>query len=418
MEDGVARPVLPVLLAAVLAVFTAQQALAPVLAPLAREVGISEIGLGSVITLAAVVFAGTALAWGRAVDRFGHRPVLLTGTALALVGLVGFGVVSQLAVGGALTPGAALAGMIATRSLLFGAGVGAVPVAAIALVAATTADEGARTRGMGRIGAVQGAAIALGPALGGLLGFAGLLGPVWAAPVVVALALLGLALALPHGASPLPAAPPIDDRDSQARPPALRPWDPRLWPVLLGGFGLYLALSMILIVLGFLVQDRLGLDAGATVTATGAASFTAGVVLVAVQGVLVPRLRWPAARLLRVGSPIAVLGTLVLLVAGSLWMIIGALALLALGLGLAIPGYTTAPTLLVGPAEQGSVAGLVQIVTGLTFVVGPLAGTALYGLAPEAPLASAAVSCAAATAFVWLHPALRDPPPVLTGGTP
>lgn len=396
------RRVLPVLLISVLGVFTAQQALAPVLAPLAREVGLAEVAVGAIITVAAVVFTATALLWGRAVDRFGHRPVLLLGSGLALAGLVGFALVTQAAVAGTLTPGTALALMIATRSVLFGIGVGAVPVAAIALVAVTTPDEGTRTRGIGQIGAVQGVAVALGPALGGLLGFAGLLGPVWAAPAVVALVFAVLLVALPRTPSSGQA------KTSRRRPEPLRPWDRRLWPVLMAGLGLYLALSIVLIILGFLVQDRLDLDAAATVTATGAASFAAGIVLIGVQGVVVPRLRWPAAQLLRVGAPLAVAGVLALLIAGMLWLIIAALALMAVGMGLAIPGYTTAPTLLVGPDEQGAVAGLVQTVTGLAFVLGPITGTALYGLSPELPLAAAAASCTAAAAFVWLHPALRN----------
>jgi len=94
------------------------------------------------------------------------------------------------------------------------------------------------------------------------------------------------------------------------------------------------------------------------------------------------------------------------------------MALLAVGLGLALPGFTTAPTLLVGPDEQGGVAGLVQTVTGVTFVIGPLAGTALYGIAPEATIVAAVVACLLATALVLVHPALRtsavaEPAPVV-----
>lgn len=392
---------LPVLLLTVLSVFTAQQSLSPVFPPLAREVGLSEVALGTVMTAGAAVFTATAVFWGRAVDRFGRRRVLLTGIGLSLAGLVGFAVVSQLALAGTLSPGGTLALMLATRSLLFGAGVGAVPVAAMALVAAGTTGEAERTRGMGQIGAVQGLAVALGPALGALLGFAGLLGPVWAAPALVALALVLVAAAVP--AAPARTA----TRDPAKPRTALRPWDPRLWPVLIAGFGLYLTLSMILIVLGFLIQDRLALDAAATVRATGAVSFLAGVVLIGVQGVLVPRLRWAASRLLRTGTPITVVGALALVVATQFWSIGAAMAVLAVGLGLAIPGYVTAPTLLVGPDEQGGVAGLVQAATGLTFVLGPVTGTALYGLSPELALIVAAAACAAATLFVWLHPALR-----------
>jgi MFS family permease len=394
---------LPGPLLAVLAVFTAQQSLAPMQAPLAREVGLSELSLGLILTAGAVMFAGTAVLWGRAVDRIGHRRVLLAGMLLSLGGVAGFALVSQLALAGVLEPGVTLALMIATRSLLFGGGVGAVPVAAIALVAATTISEAARTRGIGQIGAVQGVAIALGPALGGALGFAGLLGPLWAAPAVVAIAVVVVMVVLPTTPRVAPDASALDAAPRRA----LRPWDPRLWPVLLAGFGLYLALGMTLIVLGFLIQDRLALDAAATVSATGVASFAAGLVLIGAQGVLVPRLGWSASRLLRVGSPVAALGLLVLLVANSLGLIVVAMGMIAAGLGLAIPGYTTAPTLLVGPDEQGGIAGLVQTATGVTFIVAPVTGTALYGVSTELPVLAAVGSCALAALFVWLHPALR-----------
>nr|WP_232666791.1 MFS transporter [Pseudonocardia sp. TRM90224] len=394
---------LPVLLVAVLSTFTAQQVLTPVLAPLAREIGLTEVALGSVVTVAAVVFAGTALLWGKAVDRFGRRPVLLLGMALALIGLSGFAVVSQLTIVEALDTTSAYVLILATRSILFGAGLGAVPVAAIALIAASTEGDADRTRGIGQIGAAQGLALVLGPALGGLLSVAGLLGPIWLAPALLLVMLVVVAVLLPR--EPARAAAPDTER-----PPALRPWDGRLWPVLAAGFLLYLALALLQIVLGFLLQDRLELDSASTVAATGTVFVVCGVVLILVQGVVVPRLRWPAARLLRVGAPIALAGTLALLPANALWAVVAAMGLLAVGLGLAMPGFATAPTLLVGPEEQGGVAGLVQAVTGLTFVIGPIAGTGLYELLHQAPVVAAAIACAAATVFVLLHPALRAAP--------
>lgn len=432
VEEGVSavrmnRTALPVLLMAVLAVFTAQQALTPVLAPLAREVGLSAVALGWVMTVAAVFFALTSLVWGRGVDAWGHRRVLLVGLGVALVGLVGFAVVSQLALAGRTSPAVTLLLMMATRSVLFGAGIGAVPVAAMAYVAATTAGGRDRTRGIGQLGAVQGVAVALGPALGGLLAFAGLLGPVWLAPAVVALALVVVAVALPAAQGRSAGA----DADGGSRAAGsrplrplrpLRPWDRRLWPLLLVGFLIFLTLGLILIILGFLFQDRLGLDAAATARATSAALFATGVVLVAAQGVLVPRLGWPPVRLMRTGVPIAAVGLLALVLAPEFWSMTASLTLLALGMGLAVPGYTTAPTLLVGPDEQGGVAGLVNATTGASFVVGPLAGTALYEVRPELPALGGAVLCAVAGVFVLLHPGVRrvasDPGPATTGAVP
>ena len=407
------RSPLPVLFAVVLVAFSAQQVLTPVLAPLGREVRLPDLAVGAVVTVAAALLTVTSLAWGRAVDRLGHRRVLLAGLGLALAGLLGFAVVSQLAITGDVPAAVTFAAMLATRSVLFGAGIGAVLVAATALVASST-DEANRTRGMGQLGAAQGLSVAVGPALGAGLAFAGLLGPVWAAPVLTAAALVAVALLLPRpagtrsagpGVHPVGAGPGGRDGTPGRR---LRPWDPRLWPVLVAGFGAYLTLGMLIIVIGFLVQDRLGLDAETTARTTGALLVTAGIVLILTQGLLIPRLKWPPARLLRTGLPVAAVATAVFLPADRAWVFFVAIALLALGLGLTIPGYTAAPTLLVGPEEQGSVAGLVQTATGATFVLAPVLGAGLYQVSAIWPLATGVAACVVVSVFVWLHPALRS----------
>lgn len=398
MSDG--RRPLGLLLVAVLSVFTAQQALVPVLAPLAREVGLSEVQLGLVMTIAAVVFAGTSLLWGRAVDRLGTRTVLLLGMALATAGVTGFAVVSQLALAGIIDPTTTMMLMIATRSLLFGAGVGAVPVAALAHVSSTTSGEADRTRAVGQLGAVQGVAIALGPALGGLLGFAGLLGPIWLAPAVILVVGVVVLGRLPRASGPA--------RDRGRPAVSLPPWDRRIWPFLLTGFLLFLSLGTVLIVLGFLFQDRLGLDSATTVRLTGTSAFATGLVLIAVQGALVPRLGWPPLRLLRTGTPIAAAGLLALAVAPGFWTMTASSMLMALGLALAMPGYTAAVTLRVGDDEQGAAAGLINATNGTTFVVGPLLGTGLYQLDPRFPMLAGAVSCLLALLFVTLHPGVRE----------
>jgi len=402
-----------ILLLAVLAAVISQQVLVPVLAPLSREVGLTPVELGLVMTVAAVLFAVTSLFWGRVVDRWGHRRVLLAGLATAGLGLVGFAVVAQAALAGLLSPGATLAGMIATRSVVFGIGLGAVPTAAMALIARRTAPGPERTAGIGRLGAVQGVAVALGPALGALLGFAGLLGPVWLAPVAVLVSLLVVAFWV----RPAPAAPRADDEPGDA-PRPVRPWDARMWPVLLTGFLAMLSLGLVLIVVGFLVQDRLGLDAAGTVRMSGLMSFLSGVALVLMQGVVVPRLGWPPVRLLRVGLPIAAVGLLVLAVAPGVVTIGLAMVLLAVGLGLAMPGYTTAATLQAGPQGQGGVAGLVNATNGVTFVIGPLGGTALYTLGTGAPAFVAAFACLLGALLALVHPALRSarPEPAATVG--
>ena len=390
------RRVLLLLLGAVLAAFTGQQLLGPVLAPLSRELRLGEVQLGVVITTAAAVLTVASLFWGRVCDRWGHRRVLLTGLTLCTAGLAGFAAVAAWAIGTENPPAAAvLTGMIVMRSLLFGFGVGAVPVAALAYVAAATVGETERTRAVSLVGAAQAFALVLGPGVGGLLAAGTLLGPLYLAPVVLALITVVVAVVLPR-----------DTRAAAARrrtsPPArtLSPLDPRLRRFLAIGFLLFLSLGTIQIVLGFLIQDRLRLDATATAAATGGAGFATGLVLVAVQGGLVPRLRWGPVRLLRVGSPVAAVGFGLLAVGPDFWSMTAGMMVAALGLGMALPGYTAGPTLALDPAEQGAVAGLVNATNGSTFVVGPMIGTALYAAWPALPVALSSLLCLAAGALL------------------
>lgn len=402
---------MPVLAGAVLVVMAAQQAIVPVLAPLARDLELPEWSLGLLMTSAAVMFTLTSSPWGRAVDRVGHRTVLLSGLSLGLVGMTGFAVVCQLAVSGVISGELGMALMIGTRSLLFGVAMGAVPTAAMAWVAANTTTTQERVKGLAQIGAVQGLAQALGPASGFVLAFAGFLGPVWAAPAVIAVALVAVAVLLPKPPSRrarAAAAAEAEQAEAAAPSKPLRPWDPRLWPVMLGGFGSFLTLGLVVVCVGFVVQDRLGYEGAAAVRMTGLVSTVVGLVMVTMQAFVVPRLGWPPWRMLRSGIPLVAVGTAGLMVADTMILVTACMAVLAVGMGMVGPGYVSAPTLLVGPAEQGRVAGLVQTVTGSTFMIGPLGGSALYGINDWLPFACGAGICAAGAIFVWTRKAPGD----------
>lgn len=387
-------------LVAVLVTFSAQQLLTPLLAPLSRELELTESQLGVVITAGAIGLTVFGPVWGRAVDRIGPRAVLLGGVGTAAIGLTGFAIVGHLGLADRTGPGVTFALFLATRSLFFGAGISAVPVVATALAANSTTDEVERTKAISRVGAVQGVALVVGPALGAPLASLSLLLPLYAAPA--ALLFLLLALAVWHRPAGPVAAP-----TSPLERTRLSPFDPRLLPVLGICFALYLSLAAVQIVLGFVVVDRLGLTAERAAGTIGAALLITGVALVVTQGLIVPRLRWPALRLLRVGAPLSALAFVVLTVAPDFWSITAGLVLLAGGLGLAIPGFTTAPTLLVGPDEQGAIAGLLTGTIGLTFVIGPVLGTSLYEVAPLAPILVSLGLCVGASLFLFLAPAAR-----------
>lgn len=380
----------------VFGVISGQQLLTPILAPLSRQVRLSEFQLGLVITVAAALVVVASPFWGRRSELWGRKLVLMISLVGTSISLVAFAVVGTAALAGAIGGVTLLALMMLTRGLGFGATVAAGPVAAQAYLADITTDEAARVRAVAGVGAAQGLALVVGPALGAALGGLSLLLPLYAAPI--AIAVVGVAVWVF-----LPAAP----RRSRQAPPRLSPFDARVLPFLLTGFALFTALGMVQVTLGFLLQDRLVLTAAETASRTGIAIAVAGVIFLVAQAALVPKLRWSPLRLMRVGVPISGLAMVLLLPDLGFAPILVSMVFLGLGLGLAVPGYSAAPTLLVEDNEQGGVAGLIFATNGLAFVAAPLISTALYELLPIAPYLFGAVALVGLTVFVVFHPSVR-----------
>ena len=69
--------------------------------------------------------------------------------------------------------------------------------------------------------------------------------------------------------------------------------------------------------------------------------------MILAQTVVVPSMGWGPPALLRMGGVIALIGFVVLIPDLGMVAIFGAIALIGLGLGIAMPGYTAGPSLLV-----------------------------------------------------------------------
>lgn len=396
-ETATPRPQIPLVLAAVLLIYLGQMTLNPIIAPLSREVGLAEWQIGLTISTAAVMVVLTSQFWGRRSQSLGRKPVLVAAFVLATAAMILFALLAWLGMSGAITGVSLFLLFVLLRGIGFGAAIAAVPPTAQAYIADLTSDENARVRGMAGVGAMQGIAMIGGSVIGGVLSAFGLITPLIAVPVLL---LAGVALI----AFRLRREPRHELIDTPAQ---VSPFDSRVWPFLVAGFGMFTALGFIQVITGFIVQDRLGLDPASTGLVTGAALLAAGIGMILAQAVIVPRSGWTPPTLLRTGGAIALAGFLILILDMGPALLFAAILLIGLGLGIAMPGYTAGPTLLVGREEQGGLAGLVGATTGLTFVIAPTVGTALYGLWPPLPITVGAVIMAVVVAFVWGHPRFR-----------
>jgi hypothetical protein len=147
----------------------------------------------------------------------------------------------------------------------------------------------------------------------------------------------------------------------------------------------FLAMALVQGSVGFLVQDRYGLAAGRATALTGALLLVAGLGSLVAQGLLVPRLGWAPWRLVRAGATVLVAAVAVYALPVPAPVLVAVALVFGAGVGAAAAGCTSAASVAVGSGSQGDVAGLVNAVNALTFVVGPAVAAAGYGWHPAVP---------------------------------
>ena len=389
-----------IVLATVFLAYLGQTTLNPVIAPLSREVGLDEWQIGVTISVAAIMVVLTSQIWGRRSQSWGRKPVLIASLATCTAAMTLFAIIAAMGIGGSLSKTPLFIMFVLVRGMLFGTALAAILPTAQAYVADITSSEEERVRGMAGVGATQGIASIAGALVGGLLSGISLMVSVDMVPVFLFTGLLVVIFVLRR-----------ESRTELVDAPAhVSPFDPRVWPFLMAGFGMFTALGLIQIVTGFLVQDRLGLDADTTGLYTGGALLAAGIGMVIAQTVIVPRSKWAPSTLLRVGTLLGAGGFALLALNSGFVLIVISVTAIGMGVGIAMRGYTAGPTLLMSREEQGGLAGLIGATNGLTYAVSPAAGTAMYGLSPILPIAVGGAILVAVFAFVLIHPGFRRAP--------
>jgi MFS family permease len=387
------RPLAP-LLAGVFITALNASVLFLVLPPLAREVGLPEYQVGILYGVAALMAALNGPFWGRRSDRWGRKPVFLVGVLGYAVDMGLFALVAWLGLEGRLAPAALFASLFLIRALSGVFGSATQPSAQAYIVDVTPREQ--RGAGIALLGAAGGMAIVVGPAVGAAAAALSLVAPPLIPAVAGALNALVVWRRLPESRVRV-----------TERPPALSPRDPRVWPFLLATFTIGFSLSQLQATLAFLVQDRLALSATRTTQAAGVAFLAAGLMLVLMQAGVIPRLKPSPVTMLRAGLPVVFVASLLVPAAPTLALLVGAVALSAVGYGLAFPGAQAAPTLLVGPGQQGALGGLTFSALTASYIAGPLLGAVLYGVRPELPYLVAAGLTGALFLFLLAHPVVR-----------
>lgn len=365
------------LLASLISVGMGFTVLFPVLAPLGREMGLTEFQITAIISASSLTVFFSSPIWGRRSDLWGRKRVMLVGLFGFSLGTALFNSVLYAGLSGVLTGWLLFAALVAARMMHAAVMSASMPAANAYMADITTPAE--RAKGMGAAGAANNLGSILGPAVAGLAVFSLLL-PLWTMALVALLNGLFVLRFLPE---------PPRHRDA-VRARRMKYTDPRILPFVIVGVLMFSGMGMVQQTMGFRFQDALGLDAGGTARVFGIAMMGSAACSLIAQGVIVQRVSVPPFTLLRLAIPLLIVAFSMMAVAESrLWLSI-AMMVQGFGMGLAGPGFMAGASLAVSAEEQGAVAGVAGACGPLGFTLGPLIGGLLYQLDPPLPYAFAA----------------------------
>jgi multidrug resistance protein len=333
----------------------------PFLPLYAEAYGPSPVVFGSLMASFSVMQFLFAPILGRLSDRFGRRPILLVSLAGSVVGYLLFAFAGSMAV------------LFASRII---DGICGGNISTAQAVIADITDKRDRARGMGIIGAAFGLGFICGPGIGGLLADVALWLPGVAAATASAAAFGLVLVLLPETLNP------EARREARSHPLGLRSLSEALSHPLLG-----LCLAMVFCMIfafanfetTFAQFGRLRFDL--STSQIGWLFVYAGVLGAAIQGGLAGALakRFGEAPLVAVGGLTSFVALGLLPYVQEWGWLLGTLALLALGHGLASPSLSALTSKLVNADEVGGVMGVYQSMSSLGRILGPFWGELVYG---------------------------------------
>jgi DHA1 family tetracycline resistance protein-like MFS transporter len=324
----------------------------PILGRYAERFGASGLTVG-------VLFASYSLAQllcapllGRLSDRIGRKPVIV----ISLIGT---------AVGSFVTGAAGVLWLLFAGRIVDGASGGSLSVAQAAV--ADLAPEEDRPALIGMLGAAFGVGFVLGPAIGGLAALGGPHVPFYVAGVLASINAIAAIIRLPETRL---------RRDRVHHKGVNTPTSPILRHLAVIGFITIIAFTSFEATFSLFGDRRFGL----TEASSAAVFLGVGLVLVAIQGGAYGRLveRYGTQRLFEIGIGLLIAGLALTSVAKVWPVLIVALALLAIGQGIASPSITSLVTQHAPPERRGEALGFQQSANAVGRVLGPPAAGAMF----------------------------------------
>ena len=348
----------------------------PILAPVGREIGLSELQIMVIIGASSLTVFLASPRWGRLSDRIGRKRTMLIGLFGFSAGTVLFNLTLTAGLNGWLLGLPLFAALVAAR--VTHAGVMSATMPSVNAYIADITLPAERTRRMGAARAANNLGSILGPAMAALAAIT-LLTPLWAMAVLAFLNGLFLWRYLPE--SP---------QQAQRTPTKMAYTDPRILPFVVVGVSMFTGIALVQQTMGFRFQDALDLDAATTAQQVALAMSLSAVASLAAQLLIVQRTNLRPFSLLTLAVPLLIVAFTMMALGSSQLILTLAMMIQGFGMGLAGPGFTAGASLAVAPEEQGAVAGVATSCGPLGFCLGPVIGGVLYQWDATLPYATVA----------------------------
>jgi MFS family permease len=370
-----------------------------IVAPMARSIGLTELEFGLAFSFAniSLIFAGPF--WGKKSDVIGRKPVFIIGLFGSAVGTLAMAGTLGIGMQGTTTTGIIL-GMIFLSRFAYGLTASAIYPSASGYIADVT-DWTNRAKGMALIGSANAMGSILGPAIGGGLAFMGVLFPMYAA---AAISFVGALAAIAWLAEPEQHK--IRQANKDPSRPALKFTDPRLRPYMIMWATFFVIFISLNFVTSFYIQDRFGIPDIAAVMRTASIMLACmAVVITLIQGVLFQIIKISPQVLLLLAGPAFAAGLFSMAFAPNLIVLGIGFGILGGAFACATPGINGCASQKMEPHEQGAAAGYLAAANTTGAILGPVVGTSLYNLQPNAPMLAGGVLMIAVSIYAFTIPA-------------
>lgn len=373
-----------------------------VLPPVARNMGLSELQVGAIFAVSAVLWVIGSPYFGRRSDMWGRRPAIILGLTAYGISMIAFGLAVMAGLNGWVSLLVAYGLMVGARSIFGLFGSATVPAAQAYIADRSAPHE--RAAQLTTLTAAFGLGVTLGPGMVSVFTVFGLVAPFFAVAALGFLSALVVALFLQEQRPP---------REQRTRPHHLSRLDPRIRPFLAVGIMIGICQASTMQTAGFYAIDVLGMSVEESARRVGIALMgTAGAALFS-QLVIVRRLHPAPRTMMLTGASCGLLAFLFLILGGSYGTLFVGLMLMGFTFGLVQPGAVTGASLTVGLGQQGAVTGLMATTGATGMIFAPFVGMPLYTWFPQAPYMFNLILICLALAFVVLNPHIRRARPDL-----